>query len=53
MKKILFGLMALLVSMTLFAERITPDDAALVANNFMNVASASGAKKAVPQKKMV
>lgn len=53
MKKIFVSLMALLVSMTLFAERITPDDAALVANNFMNVASASGAKKAVPQKKMV
>jgi len=53
MKKILFGFLAMLVSVTLFAERISPDDAALVANNFMNVASAPGVKKAVPQKKMV
>ena len=53
MKKFIFGLLAMMVSVTLFAERISPDDAALVANNFMNVAPASGVKKAVPQKKMV
>ena len=53
MKKILFGFLAMLVSVTLFAERVSPDDAALVANNFMNVASAPGVKKAVSQKKMV
>lgn len=53
MKKILLGLLAAMVSMTLFAERVAPDDAALVANNFMNVASASSAKKAVAPKKMV
>ena len=53
MKKIFLGLLAAMVSMTLFAERVAPDDAALVANNFMNVASASAARKAAPQKKMV
>ena len=53
MKKILLGLLATLVSMTLFAERVALDDAALVANNFMNVASASSAKKAAAPKKMV
>lgn len=36
MRRILTGLVALLVSsMTLFAERVSSDDAALVANNFM------------------
>lgn len=53
MKKILLGMLAAMVSMTLFAERVAPDDAALVANNFMNVASASSAKKAAAPKKMV
>ena len=53
MKKILLGLLAAMMSMTLFAERVAPDDAALVANNFMNVASASSAKKAAAPKKMV
>ena len=53
MKKIFLGLLAAMVSMTLFAERVSPDDAALVANNFMNVASSSAARKAAPQKKMV
>ncbi len=53
MKKIILGLLAMMVSMTLLAERISPDDAALVANNFMNVASAPGVKKAVAPKKMV
>ena len=53
MKKILFGFLALLVSVTLFAERITSDDAAQVANNFMNIAPAPGVKNAVPHKKMV
>ena len=45
--------MALLVSMTLFAERVSVEDAAVVANNFMNVTSASGIKKATPAKRMV
>ena len=54
MKKTFLGLMAVLVSMTLFAERVSVEDAALVANNFMNVASAnSNVKKAVPAKHMV
>lgn len=54
MKKAFLGLMAVLVSMTLFAERVSVEDAALVANNFMNVASAnSNVKKAVPAKHMV
>ena len=45
--------MALMVSVTLFAERVSQDDAALVANNFMNVSSSSNVKKALPAKKMV
>ena len=53
MKKFFLGLIALLVSATVFAERVTPDDAALVANHFMNVASTSNARKATPSKKMV
>ena len=54
MKKVFLGLMAVLVSMTLFAERVSVEDAALVANNFMNVTSAnSNVKKAVPAKRMV
>lgn len=53
MKKIFLGLVALMVSVTLMAERVTVEDAALVANNFMNVASAPGVKKATPAKRMV
>ena len=53
MKKFWLGLTALMVSMTLFAERVSLDDAALVANHFMNAASANNAKKAAPAKKMV
>ena len=53
MKKIFIGLMALLVSVTLFAERVSVEDAALVANNFMRAASNSNIKKAVPAKRMV
>lgn len=45
--------MALMVSVTLFAERVSQEDAALVANNFMNVSSSSNVKKALPAKKMV
>ena len=50
---------SLLIAVTLclsqaWAERISQDDAALVANNFMNVASQNSAvKKAVPAKRMV
>ena len=53
MKKIFIGLMALLVSVTLFAERVSVEDAALVANNFMRAASNSNIKKAIPAKRMV
>ena len=54
MKKVFLGLMAVLVSMTLFAERVSVEDAALVANNFMNVVSANtNVKKVVPAKRMV
>ena len=53
MKKIFFGLAALMLSMTVLAERVSQDDAALVANNFMNVGNTvSGVQKA-PAKKMV
>jgi len=53
MKKIFFGLAALMLSMTVLAERVSQEDAALVANNFMNVGNtASGVQKA-PAKKMV
>ena len=55
MKKIFISIFALLVSVSLFAERITLEDAATVANNFMNVAvtSVNGVKKAAPAKRMV
>ena len=54
MKKIFIGITALFVSMTLFAERVSQEDAALVANNFMNVASTnSDLRKTVPAKRMV
>ena len=46
MKKIYLGLSVLLVSMTLFAERVSVEDAAVVANNFMNPAATTAAKKA-------
>ena len=36
-----------------WAERISPEDAAVVANNFMNVASASAGVKKAPAKRMV
>ena len=53
MKKIFFGLAALMLSMTVLAERVSQEDAALVANNFMNVGNTvSGVQKA-PAKKMV
>ena len=52
MKKIFWGIVALLMSATLFAERVSQEDAALVANNFMNVKSATTANKA-PAKRMV
>lgn len=57
MRKINVVLMLLLVSsMTLWAERVTEEDAALVANSFMNAnasSSLSGVKKASPSKRMV
>ena len=54
MKKTIIAISALFVSMTLFAERVSQEDAALVANNFMNPASTNvNLKKAVPAKRMV
>lgn len=53
MKKILCGFLAIMVSMTLFAERITSDDASLVANNFMNGSSSVAGMKKAPAKRMV
>ena len=48
MKKHLLVLLSLFITVTTVqAERISQEDAALVANHFMNAASASGAKKAV------
>ena len=57
MRKIVVSIFALLVSsMTLMAERVSREDASLVANNFMNVAapaSADGVKRIAPAKRMV
>ena len=56
MRKIAVGIIALLVSsMTLMAERVSREDASLVANNFMNVAvtSTDGVKRVAPAKRMV
>ena len=55
MRKLFISIFALLLSVSLFAERITLEDAATVANNFMNVAvtSVNGVKKAAPAKRMV
>ena len=54
MKKFFVGIMALLLSsMTVWAERVSESDAALVANHFMNVASANQGAKKVPAKRMV
>lgn len=53
MRKLFLGLAALMLSMTVLAERVAQEDAALVANNFMNVGNTvSGVQKA-PAKKMV
>ena len=53
MRKIVVSIIALLVSsMTLMAERVSPADAALVADHFMNAASSSSMQKA-PAKRMV
>ena len=53
MKKFFLGLAALMLSMTVLAERVSMDDAALVANHFMNPAGNAAVKKAAPQKRMV
>ena len=57
MRKIVVSIFALLVSsMTLMAERVSREDALLVANHFMNVAapsSADGVKRIAPAKRMV
>lgn len=53
MKKFFLGFVTLMMSAMLFAERVSLEDAALVANHFMNVeSSVNGAKKA-PAKRMV
>jgi len=54
MKKFFVGIMALMLSaMTVWAERVSESDAALVANNFMNVAAANTGAKKAPAKRMV
>ena len=54
MKRIILGVTALLVSsMTLFAERVSQEDAAIVANNYMNVSSSVAGVKKSPAKRMV
>ena len=57
MRKIVVSIFAVLVSsMTLMAERVSREDASLVANHFMNVAapaSADGVKRIAPAKRMV
>lgn len=54
MRKILVGIIAWMLSaMTVWAERVTESDAALVANHFMNVASANSGVKKAPAKRMV
>lgn len=53
MKKHLLVLLSLFIAaLTVQAERISQEDAALVANNFMNVASATGVKKSVQPMKL-
>ena len=52
MKKIWIITALLVSSMTLMAERVSPADAALVADHFMNAASSSSMQKA-PAKRMV
>ena len=56
MRKIAVSIIALLVSsMTLMAERVSREDAALVANNFMSVAApaADGVQRVAPAVRMV
>ena len=56
MRKIAVSIIALLVSsMTLMAERVSREDAALVANHFMSVAApaADGVQRVAPAVRMV
>ena len=56
MRKIIIGMIMMVSSMTLWAERVSEEDAALVANHFMNGQTASsvhGVRKASPAKRMV
>ncbi len=53
MKKIFIGFFALLMSASLMAERVSQEDAALVANHFMNGASSASDAQKAPQKRMV
>ena len=54
MKRLSFLLILLINLCSLFAERVSVEDAALVANNFMRAGSSnSNVKKAVPAKRMV
>lgn len=50
MKKLFIGLMAILMSASMWAERVTQEDAALVANHFMNPVAANGIRKANPKR---
>ena len=53
MRKLFLGLAALMLSMTVLAERVSQEDAALVANNFMNVGNTVPGVQKAPAKKMV
>ena len=53
MKKVVFLLLACVSAMSVWAARVSQEDAATVANNFMNVASASNGAKKAPAKRMV
>ena len=53
MRKLFLGLAALMLSMTVLAERVSQEDAALVANNFMNVGNTVSSVQKAPAKKMV
>lgn len=53
MKKVLIIAFACVVALNMWAERVSQEDAAVVANNFMNVAPAKSAAKRMPAKRMV
>ena len=53
MKKVLIIGFACVMALNMWAERVSVEDAAVVANNFMNVAPAKSAAKRMPAKRMV